>query len=142
MMKSIVEYINEGRNTPHFVDTFEKELKKLGIDWNPSTYGSRDEVTISKEGVNLCWQNGKTVQRAPRVLYASSRFDDEPAYITIIDRLKENKNLKGFFDELMQEGLTEATGGKTAQWGTWKFAVRSDIDSGIILKALKNNNLI
>lgn len=140
-MKHLVEYINES-STPHFVDTFRKELKKLGVDEKVSTWGPRDEMTVSKDGVKLSWLNGVKVQYAPRTLHAGSVFDNEPAYISITDKLSANDKLKGLFDELMKEGLDEATRGRNAQWGTWKFAVRSDVDVNKIIKALKNNKLI
>ena len=139
-MKSITEYINES-STPHFVDTIRKELKKLGMDGPVSTHGERDEMEIVK-GVELSWKNGKTIQHISRTLIPSSRFDNEPAYVSILDSSLKDKKVKGLFDELMAAGLAEATNGRTAQWGTWKFAVRSDVDVNTIIKALKNNNLI
>ena len=139
-MKSIVEYINES-STPHFVDTFIKELKRVGIANPVNTYGPRDEMEIVK-GVDLSWRNGKTVQHIPRTFIPSSRFDDEPAYVSILDSYLKDKKIKGFFDELTDRGLIEATRGKNAQWGTWKFAIRDDVDVNTVINALKNNDLI
>ena len=141
-MKDIQEYISESLySAPDFVDAMIKKLKSAGVDCKVSSYSERNEISITKY-VSLRWKNGTTMQRIPRVLYAGSAFDNEPVYISILDHISSDKQLKGLFDELTKKGLREATGGQNAQWGTWKFAIRNTNDANIVMKALKNNKLI
>jgi len=59
------------------------------------------------------------------MLVASSGFDKEPLYVTIVDSFKNKPKNKELFDLLMETNLREATNGRNPQWGTWKFAIRS-----------------
>ena len=89
--------------------------------------------------------NAQKRDRIPRVLYTSHNFDNEQCYVKIIDwepiDIKNNhpvKKLSKFlFDDLTKAGLKEATDGKNAQWGSWKFAIRSKEDEDIFLKYFK-----
>ncbi len=66
-------------------------------------------------------------------------------YISITDweprDIKTNHPVKSLskvlFDDLTNAGLREATNGKNAQWGSWKFAIRNKDDENIVIKYLK-----
>lgn len=142
-MKTIVEYINEsGFRRPRFVTALLSELKRACVDYQIETVGPRDQIWVSEEGITFSWLNGKTVNHAPHTLLTGSRFDNEPAYIAVLDRINKNEKLKGFFDEMIHNHMIEATNGQNSQWGTWKFAVRDMSDVDIIMDALKNNRLL
>ena len=106
------------------------------------------KYTITKSFVSVVWKNGKTVQRARGQMWTSSQFDDEPLYIKITDwydsyfnrdhsKTSEARKLsKELYTNLFDAGLKEATNGKNSQWGTWKFAIRSEKDEEIALQHL------
>ena len=136
-MKHIVSYINESM-IPEIAQTLIKKLRSAGVDSDIEEHGNKSELPILNNLVSLVWNNGKSVERWPRCLYPTSQFENEPVYITILDNLLKYVNLSKLWSNLINNGLVEATNGKTAQWGTWKFAIRSDNDVKILMKALKN----
>lgn len=110
--------------------------------------GFISKYTITKTFVSVVWKNGKTVQRARGQMWCSSEFDNEPIYIKIKDwyddyfnrdhsKTSEVERLsKELYTNLFDAGLKEATNGKTSQWGSWKFAIRSKEDEEIALQHL------
>lgn len=115
---------------------FEDTLRKAGINIQKRESGERDSFRVAN-GVNIEAKNGRQVNRIPGVLYPGSRFDNEPAYVSILDSFSRNPQLKQLFDTFTKAGLVEATGGQNAQWGTWKFAIRSQKDADTVMRAVK-----
>ena len=140
-MKRLNEYIMESQY-PDLANDFIKELRKVGIKNDIKEYGDRSELRIARQGISLRFKNGKSSTRIPGALYASSQFENEPVYIAILDNLDKDNILKSFFDGLMDASLQEATNGKNAQWGTWKFAIKSKDDIKTVMKLLKKNYII
>lgn len=80
------------------------------------------------KGVEIRFSPKKESERVGKVFYTSSQFDNEPVYVTILASFDKYPELKKLFDKLSSTNLKEATDGKTDQWGTWKFAIRSKED--------------
>lgn len=68
---------------------------------------------------------------------ATSLFENEPVYVSILNSFKDTPKRKILFDKLDSIGLKEATGKRNAQWGTWKFAIRSSEDLKKTIKTIK-----
>lgn len=151
-MKNIVIYINESNNT--FLDTIKDVVKSNKCDFNIEDSKNTIDLHILNKHcqypytlVSLYFSktNGLHRERVPRALYTTHNFDNEPCYISITDwepgDIKNNHPVKSLskvlFDDLTNAGLHEATNGKNAQWGSWKFAIRNKDDENIVIKYLK-----
>lgn len=150
-MKNIVTYINESNNT--FLDTIKDVIQSNKCDFNidDDRYGT--ELRILNKHCQYPYSKvalhfNKTDlhrKRTARALYTTHNFDNEPCYISITDwepgDIKSNHPVKSLskvlFDDLTNAGLHEATNGKNAQWGSWKFAIRNKDDENIVIKYLK-----
>ena len=150
-MKDIVNYINESDNT--FIDTIKDVIQSNKCDVNIED--DRYETTLRILNKRCQYPYTKVSlhfnktdlhrKRTARALYTTHNFDNEPCYISITDweprDIKTNHPVKSLskvlFDDLIKAGLREATNGKVAQWGSWKFAIRNKDDENILIKALK-----
>ena len=151
-MKDIVTYINESNNT--FLDAIKDVVKSNKCDFNIEDSKNTIDLHILNKHcqypytlVSLYFSktNGLHRERVPHALYTSHNFDNESCYIKITDwepgDIKNNHPVKSLskvlFDDLTKAGLHEATNGKNAQWGSWKFAIRNKDDENIAIKYLK-----
>ena len=151
-MKDIVTYINESNDT--FLDTIKDVIQSNKCDFNIEDSKSKIDLRILNKNcqypytlVSLYFSktNGLQREKIPHVLYTSHNFNNESCYIKITDwepiDIKNNHPVKSLskvlFDDLMNAGLQEATNGKNAQWGSWKFAIRNKDDENTIIKYLK-----
>ena len=123
------------KNVSKYIAT---QLENAGFSPNQRSYGdSREQFNIAN-GVEIIASNGRNVRSGvPGAYYTSSAFDRERAHVRILDNLKSNTRLQNIYNALERAGLQEATGGKTAQWGTWKFAIRSDNDLNKVISVVK-----
>ena len=152
-MKDIVTYIKESNNST-FLDTIKNVIQSNKCDFNIEDSKNEIDLRILNKHcqypytqVTLYFRkdDAPVRTRIPRVLYTSHNFDNEPCYIKITDwepiDIKNNHPVKSLskvlFDDLMNAGLQEATNGKNAQWGSWKFAIRNKDDENVVIKYLK-----
>ncbi len=136
--KSSVDYTKEDEKKKKEVKVDYKEaksvadflLKKFNISSKIENYSetSPTYLRLDNKGVEIEFAPKKEPKRISRVLYSSSQFDNEPVFVTILASFDIHPELKKLFDKLSSTNLKEATDGKTAQWGTWKFAIRSKED--------------
>ena len=146
-MKALKNFITESAQ-PEFVKKVIELAKKEGIETKIENMSENDKLVFIPpkyrySQVGIVWKNGGKLERIPRTLYSSSQFDNEPLYIKITGwDVKEDSQTKllskDLFNNLSKDGLTEATNGKNPQWGTWKFAIRSEEDENKVLKHLKS----
>lgn len=151
-MKDIVTYINESNNT--FLDTIKDIIKSNKCDYESDELKNKIDLRILNKNcqypytqVSLYFRKADAPnrERIPYTYYTSHNFDNESCYIKITDwepiDIKNNHPVKSLskvlFDDLTKAGLQEATNGKNAQWGSWKFAIRNKDDENIIIKYLK-----
>lgn len=151
-MKDIVTYINESNDT--FLDTIKNIIQSNKCDFNIDDSKNEIDLHILNKNcqypytlVSLYFSktNGLQREKIPHVLYTSHNFDNESCYIKITDwepiDIKKKHPVKSLskvlFDDLTKAGLHEATNGKNAQWGSWKFAIRNKDDENVIIKYLK-----
>ena len=69
-------------------------------------------------------------------------LDKEPVYVSVLDSFYYHPKAEKIFNKLREAGLEEATNGKNAQYGTWKFAIRSNKDLEKLADALKNKKSV
>lgn len=151
-MKDIKTYIIESNNT--FLDNIKDIIKSNKCDFNIEDSKNETYLRILNKHcqypytyVSLYFRktDARNNTRISHVLYPSHNFDNESCYIKITDwepnDIKNNHPVKTLskilFDDLMNAGLKEATNGKNAQWGSWKFAIKNNDDENIIIKYLK-----
>ena len=151
-MKDIVTYIYESDNA--FLDTVKDVIKSNKCDFNIEDSKNEIDLRILNKHcqypytlVSLYFHkpNAQNRDRIPRALYTAHNFDNESCYLKITDwepiDIKKKHPVKSLskvlFDDLMNANLQEATNGKNAQWGSWKFAIRNKDDENIIIKYLK-----
>lgn len=151
-MKYIVTYINESNDT--FLDSIKDVIQSNKCDFNIEDSKSEIDLRILNKNcqypytlvsLHFSKTNGLQREKIPHVLYTSHNFDNESCYIKITDwdpiDIKKKHPVKSLskvlFDDLTKAGLHEATNGKNAQWGSWKFAIRNKDDENVIIKYLK-----
>lgn len=101
-------------------------LDKFNIYSKTENYSEVSPTYLKlNKGVEIHFPPKKESERVGKVFYTSSQFDNEPVFVTILASFDKYPELKKLFDKLSSTNLKEATDGKTAQWGTWKFAIRS-----------------
>jgi hypothetical protein len=104
-------------------------LDKFNIYSKTENYSEVSPTYLKlNKGVEIRFSPKKESERVGKVFYSSSQFDNEPVFVTILASFDKYPELKKLFDKLSSTNLKEATDGKTAQWGTWKFAIRSKED--------------
>ena len=104
-------------------------LDKFNIYSKTENYSEVSPTYLKlNKGVEIHFPPKKESERVAKVFYTSSQFDNEPVFVTILASFDKYPELKKLFDKLSSTNLKEATDGKTDQWGTWKFAIRSKED--------------
>lgn len=104
-------------------------LDKFNIYSKTENYSEVSPTYLKlNKGVEIRFSPKKESERVGKVFYSSSQFDNEPVFVTILASFDKYPELKKLFDKLSSTNLKEATDGKTDQWGTWKFAIRSKED--------------
>ena len=104
-------------------------LDKFNIYSKTENYSEVSPTYLKlNKGVEIRFSPKKESERVRGVFYSSSQFDNEPVFVTILASFDKYPELKKLFDKLSSTNLKEATDGRTDQWGTWKFAIRSKED--------------
>lgn len=116
-------------------------LKENKIKYDFMAGQDRDYFHLT-DGVKLIINSGVNDQNPGGVQRTSNNFDKEPVYVSVLDSFYYHPKAEKIFNKLREAGLEEATNGKNAQYGTWKFAIRSNKDLEKLADALKNKKSV
>lgn len=147
-MKDLKDFIYESEQ-PEFVNKVAALAKEYGITIKNESSSLKLMTLKGYSKVDIKWYSKNAWSGVRGAVMTSSEFDNEPLFISISDWFDKhmnkdysktseiNKLSKELYNSLFDAGLKEATNGRNSQWGTWKFAIRSEKDEATALNHLE-----